>query len=99
MVYATNPEILATITEEQAEEIFEALDITALDETQIQELVAAVQEAPTEVRKAFEDKVDIFKNALDDYVPTGSKVPVGERRALIAIGAAIAAAGATRIRR
>ncbi len=96
---ATSPEVLATINEEQAEEIFEALDVTALDETQIEQLVAAVQEAPTEVREAFEDKVDIFKNALDDYVPTGSNIPVGERRALIAIGAAVAAAGATRIRR
>ena len=96
---ATSPEVLATINEEQAEAIFEALDVTALDETQIEQLVAAVQEAPTEVREAFEDKVDIFKNALDTYVPTGSNIPVGERRALIAIGAAIAAAGATRIRR
>ena len=96
---ATSPEVLATISEEQAETIFEALDVAALTEEQTTELIAAVQDAPTEVREAFEDKVDIFKNALDTYVPTGSKVPVGERRALIAIGAAIAAAGATRIRR
>lgn len=79
--------------------MFAALEVEELDEQQVAALVAAVQNAPTEVREAFEDKVDIFKNALNDYVPTGSKVPVGERRALIAIGAAIAAAGATRIRR
>ena len=96
---STSPEVLATISEEQAETIFQALDVAALTEEQTTELIAAVQDAPTEVREAFEDKVDIFKNALDTYVPTGSKVPVGERRALIAIGAAIAAAGATRIRR
>ena len=96
---ATSPEVLATISEEQAETIFETLDVAALTGEQTTELIAAVQDAPTEVREAFEDKVDIFKNALDTYVPTGSKVPVGERRALIAIGAAIAAAGATRIRR
>jgi len=97
---ATSPQVLATVTEEQAEAIFEALDVTALDETQVEELIAAVQDAPAEIRQAFESKVDIFKTALDTYVPTGSNIPVGERRALIAIGAAITAAGATtRIRR
>ena len=95
---ATSPEVLATISEEQAETIFETLDVAALNEEQTTELIAAVQDAPTEVREAFEDKVDIFKNALDTYVPTGSKVPVGERRALIAIGAALTTAAATRIR-
>jgi hypothetical protein len=95
---ATSPEVLATISEEQAETIFETLDVAALNEEQTTELIAAVQDAPTEVREAFEDKVDIFKNALDTYVPTGSKVPVGERRALVAIGAALATAAATRIR-
>jgi hypothetical protein len=95
---ATSPEVLATISEEQAETIFETLDVAALNEEQTTELIAAVQDAPTEVREAFENKVDIFKNALDTYVPTGSKVPVGERRALIAIGAALTTAAATRIR-
>ena len=95
---ATSPEVLATISEEQAETIFETLHVAALNEEQTTELIAAVQDAPTEVREAFEDKVDIFKNALDTYVPTGSKVPVGERRALIAIGAALTTAAATRIR-
>jgi hypothetical protein len=96
---ASSPEVLATISSEEAEAIFEALDLGTLDETQVAELVAAVQDAPTEVREAFEEKVDIFKEGLDDYIPTGSNIPVGERRALIAIGAAITAAGATRIRR
>ena len=96
---ASSPEVLATISSEEAEAIFEALDLGTLDEAQVAELVAAVQDAPTEVREAFEEKVDIFKEGLDDYIPTGSNIPVGERRALIAIGAAITAAGATRIRR
>jgi hypothetical protein len=96
---ASNPEVLATISSEEAEAIFEALDLGTLDEAQVAELVAVVQDAPTEVREAFEEKVDIFKEGLDDYIPTGSNIPVGERRALIAIGAAITAAGATRIRR
>ena len=99
LTLATDPEVLANISEEQAEQIFETLDVAALTEEQTTELIAAVQDAPIEVREAFEDKVDIFKNALDTYIPTGSNIPVGERRALIAIGAALTAAAATRIRR
>ena len=97
---ATSPEVLAVITGEQATQIFEALDVAELSNTQTEQLIAAVQDAPTEVRAAFESTIDIFKNALDTYVPIGSNIPVGERRTLIAITAGITLAGAgTRIRR
>jgi hypothetical protein len=44
--------------------------------------------------------VDIFKEGLDDYVPVGSNIPVGQRRTIVAIGAVVTAAGAsTRMRR
>jgi len=83
---ASNPEVLAVITEEQATEIFETIEVAQLDETQIAELTAAIQAAPTKVRKAFEKTINIF-GGFDDYVPTGSNIPVGERRTLIAIAA------------
>ena len=86
---ATNPDVLAVITEEQATEIFETIDVTELDNTQIAELTAAIQDAPLAVQEVFEQTIDIF-GGFDDYVPTGSNIPVGERRTLIAI-----AAGAT----
>jgi len=91
---ATNPEVLAVITEEQATEIFETIEVAALDETQIAELTAAIQNAPLAVQKAFEQTIDIF-GGFDDYVPTGSNIPVGERRTLIAIaaGTTLTAAG------
>ena len=97
---ASSPEVLAVITQEQATQIFEALDVAELSDTQTEELIAAVQDAPTEVRAAFENTIDIFKNALDTYVPVGSNIPVGTRRTLIAatLGISLAAAG-TRIRR
>lgn len=75
--------------------MFAELEIADLDEEQVAALVAAVQSAPTEVRKAFENQIDIFKEGLDDYVPVGSNVPVGTRRTLVAVGAAITAAGAS----
>ena len=83
---ASNPDVLAVITEEQATEIFETIEVAQLDETQIAELTAAIQSAPLAVQEAFEKTIDIF-GGFDDYVPTGSNIPVGERRTLIAIAA------------
>ena len=97
---ATNPQVLAVASVEQAEAIFEALNVSELDNTQVAALIEAVQDAPAEVREAFEDTIDIFGEGLDDYVPLGSNIPVGTRRTLIAVtaGVTLAAAG-TRIRR
>ena len=97
---ATSPEVLAVVSSEQADQIFEALDVVELTDAQTEELIAAVQDAPAEVRSSFEDKIDIFKNALDTYVPLGSNIPVGTRRTLIAVTAGITLASAgTRIKR
>jgi len=95
---ATNTEVLAVITAEQATEIFETLDITVLDNTQLDALVEAVQNAPTQVRNAFEETINVFDDGLGNYVPLGSTVPVDTRRTLIAVaaGAATVAAGQRR---
>jgi hypothetical protein len=95
---ASNPDVLAVVTSEQAEEIFETLDVTELDNTQLDALVEAVQEAPVTVRKAFEKTINVFDDGLGDYVPIGSNVPVDTRRTLIAVaaGAATVAAGQRR---
>ena len=96
---ASNPDVLAVITEEQATEIFETIEVAQLDETQIAELTAAIQDAPLAVQEAFEQTIDIF-GGFDDYVPTGSNIPVGERRTLIAIAAgATLTAASTRMKR
>jgi hypothetical protein len=97
---ASSPEVLAVITQEQATQIFEALDVAELSDAQTEALIAAVQDAPTEIRETFEDTIDIFKSALDTYIPVGSNIPVGTRRTLIAVTAGITlAAAGTRIRR
>lgn len=89
---ATNPQVVASLTEEQAAEVFEALDVEELTDEQIEQLVAAVQNAPDTVRKEFEDKVNVFGGQLDTYVPTGSAISVAERRVVVAAAAALAAA-------
>jgi len=97
---ATNPEVLATVSSQEAAQIFESLDVADLSDAQTEELIASVQEAPLEVRQQFEDKIDVFKSGLDTYVPIGSTIPVGTRRTLIAVTAGISlAAAGTRIRR
>lgn len=97
---ASNPNVLAIVTSEQAEEIFETLDVTELDNTQIDALVEAVQSAPVTVRKAFEKTINVFDDGLGDYVPIGSNVPVDTRRTLIAVaaGAVTVAAGQRRVK-
>jgi hypothetical protein len=89
---ATNPEVLATVTAEQAAEIFDAVDITSIDAADAVLLVAAVQDAPIEVRESFEEQINIFDGAIDSYVPIGSAVPISTRRAVIAVGALLSAA-------
>lgn len=94
---ATNPEALAQATAEEATQVFQALELDILTEDQLVELVAAVQDAPTEVRESFEEEIDIFgSGAVDTYVPIGSTVPVKTRRALIAIGMVMSVAPAFR---
>jgi hypothetical protein len=97
---ASSPAALAVLTSEQATQVFETLDVTELDNTELEALAEAVSDAPTEVKEAFEDEVDIFSDGLDTYVPVDSKIPVSERRTLIAIAAgATLTAASTRMRR
>ncbi len=93
-------ETLTTLTASQAEQVFASIQTDQLTDTQVAEITEAVQSAPTEVREAFEEEVDVFKAGFDDYVPLGSNIPVSERRTLIAVTAGITlAAAGTRIRR
>ena len=97
---ATSPEVLAVVSAQEAQQIFEALDVGDLTDAQTEQLIEAIESAPLEIREEFEDTINIFGEGLDDYTPVGSNIPVGERRTLIAVtaGLTLAAAG-TRIRR
>ena len=89
---ATSPEVLSTVTPQQAVAIFESIDTGTITDEQKAEIIDAVQSAPLEVRQAFEDTINIFSEDFGDYVPLGSTVPVNTRRTLIAV-----AAGATTV--
>jgi hypothetical protein len=99
---ATSAEVLSSIDGEQAAEIFAEIPIDDITDEQALEIIAAVQDAPTEVRSSFEEEINIFgSGSLNTYVPLGSSINVGQRRAVIAAGAVIAVApvaGASRRR-
>lgn len=79
---ASNPEVLAVISGEQASEVFAEVSAEALTEAQAEALIEAVQDAPTEVREAFEEELDVYQGSFDNYVAIGSTIPIGERRIL-----------------
>lgn len=85
----TSPAVLAAVDESQAQELFAQVDISEVDATTLEILVAVVQDAPTEVRAAFEEEIDIFSGYTDTYIPLGSSVTVSVRRSLIAVSATL----------
>jgi len=96
---ASSPEVLAAITETQAEQLFEQIKVEELTEEQLEAFTEAIQQAPTKIKKAFEKTINIFGSQFENYVPTGSNIPVKTRRTLVAAGALIAAIPSTRMRR
>ena len=84
---ATSAKVLESIDGDQATKIFDAVDIGEVTPEEAAELVAAVQEAPTEVREAMESEINVFQGAIDTYVPLGSSVPIGTRRVIIGASA------------
>ena len=83
----SSPTVLASVTSEQAVALFEEISPEQLTPAEAEAVVAAVQEAPTSVRKAFEAVLNLFQGFADNYVMTGQQVPIKTRRALIALTA------------
>ena len=82
---ATSEKVLESISADAASEIFNEIPVDELSDEQGQEIVDAVQNAPTEIKEAFEEEINVFDGAFDTYVPTGSNVSVGERRTIVAV--------------
>lgn len=95
---AQDAQFVKSLSSEQAVAVFDAIVVSELSTQEIEAIIEAVQDAPAEVRAAFEQEINIFAEGFDEYVPLGSTVPVGTRRTLIAIaaGTAIVAAGQRR---
>lgn len=81
---ATNPDVIQSVTAEQAAEIFDSVEVSDLSEAEAEQLVEAVQDAPEEVRAEFEDNINVFGGKFNKYVPIGSNINVGQRKVLVA---------------
>ena len=58
-------------------------------------LVQQLNNAPDELKRQFEEQVNVFSGQFDNYVPADQKIPVGERRTLIAVTASLVTLGST----
>jgi len=96
---ASSPEVLAAITQDQAEAIFEQIVVEELSVEQADELVAVLNEAPTKVKKAFQETINVFTGLFDSFQMVGQTIPVGERRTLVAVSNTLVAVGASLRRR
>ena len=86
---ATSEKVLESIDGEQATEVFDAVVASEVSPEDGLAISEAVQEAPKKVRKAFEKELNVFEGVFDVYVPMGSRVPVGDRRVIVGVGAVL----------
>jgi hypothetical protein len=91
---ASNAQVLESIEPDQATEVFEAISVSELSTEQENELVAAVTNAPTEIKAAFEATIDVYASGFDEYVAVGSTIDVGSRKSLLAATAAVVSVAA-----
>lgn len=81
---ATSKEVLSEVSKEQSVEIFKEIVISDLSNEEVQKIIEAVQNAPEEVREAFEEEINVFSGEFDTYIPTGSSVDIKTRRVIVA---------------
>jgi len=86
---ATSEKVLESIDGDQATEVFDAVVASEVSPEDGLAISKAVQEAPKEVRKAFEKELNVFEGVFDVYVPMGSRIPVGDRRVIVGVGAVL----------
>jgi hypothetical protein len=82
-----------TASPEQVDEAIQAIseNLDTLTGEQLDQIALVVSNAPPEIKKQFEKEINIFGGGLDKYVPTGSTIPVGQRRTLVIVGAVMTA--------
>lgn len=86
---------LAEVEEEQIIQLIEEINFEEFSEEESEIIMAALSDAPDEVKAVFQNEVNIFSDPnFGTYVPIGSNINVEQRRVLVAAGATIMAAAA-----
>ena len=91
---ATSPKVLESISGEQATDVFDAVNVAEVSQEEGTEIVEALEGAPEEVKESFEEEINVFAGVFDTYVALGSNIDVGDRRTVLAVGAATTALAA-----
>lgn len=99
IVLVTSEKVLESISEEQAQAIFDAVDESTLTEQEGLLIVNAVQDASEEVRSAFEEAINTFDGKTDTYIPVGSVIPISMRRVIVVSTAFMIAVPPVAVRR
>jgi hypothetical protein len=90
---------LADVPLEQLEEVFAAIEPELLTAAEGEAVAQALNAAPDEVKKTFEEKVNVFAGVFDSYRMVGQTIDVGQRRTLIAVASSLVAVGPSLRRR
>jgi len=88
---ASSAKVLESVSSEQAAEVFAAVSVDELTTEDGRTIVKAIQNAPTEVKEAFEEEVNVFDGVFDNYIAVDSIVDVKTRRTIVAAGGLIIA--------
>jgi hypothetical protein len=73
-----NPDFIEAAEDEQLEQLFE-------------EKPEIFNQADTEIKEEFQEEVNVFSGAFDDYVASGQNITVEERRTVVAATAVVSA--------
>lgn len=83
---------LENLTDEEVTDILQGIADAELSDEEAALIAEAISQASPEIKREFEDTVDVFSGQFDTYVPLNSLVNVGTRRTLIAATAGVAMA-------
>ena len=81
---ASSAVVLESVTGDQAAEVFDAIVANDLSVEQGALIVEALLDASSDVKGSFEGEINVFAGVFDEYVPLGSVIDVGTRRAIVA---------------
>lgn len=90
---------MESLSTAEATVLFAALDEESVTDDQAALIIQALDEAPDEVKEAFEENVNVFSGIWSSYKMVGQTITVAERVTLVAVANTMGAATAVLRRR
>jgi hypothetical protein len=83
---------LDNLTDEEVTKVLQEIADADLSDEEAALISEVISQASPEIKREFEETVDIFSGQFDTYVPLNSVINVGQRRTIIAATAGVAMA-------